>query len=42
MRKKAKQASILRYSKFNTALLQFNTVIITDIELYGINFCESP
>jgi len=43
MRKKAKQTNIVCYSKFNTALLQFNTVIIIDIELYGLNlFCESP
>jgi len=42
MRKKAKQASIVRYSKYNIALLQFNTLIITNIELYGLNlFCES-
>lgn len=30
MRKKAKQATIVRYSKFNTALLGCNTVIIIE------------
>jgi hypothetical protein len=42
MRKKAKQAGIVRYSKFDTALLQFNTVIVIDTELYGLHlFFES-